>query len=53
MLKKLINWFINNFVCRHKGHDFEIYSHMPKGGYYPYDMEQAGYCKRCGFDTHK
>lgn len=36
--------------CKRKGHDWEFYS--VANGYYSYDVEQAGYCKRCGEDTH-
>lgn len=37
--------------CNQAGHDFEIYSHPT--GYYSYDVEMAGHCNKCGFDTHK
>lgn len=42
--------FQKRIICRLVGHKFIIY---PKPtGYYSYDVEKAGYCKRCGFDTH-
>jgi hypothetical protein len=47
-----MKWF-KRLVCKIKGHDWETYAYMPKGGYYSYDFEQAGHCKRCGADTHK
>lgn len=37
-------------ICKHKGHDWETYAYST--GFYAYDVEQAGSCKRCGFDTH-
>jgi len=42
--------FIKRLICRLIGHDFEIYPHPI--GYYSYDVEKAGICKRCGYDTH-
>lgn len=38
--------WIKKFICKHFGHNFEVY---------PSDrdrFEMAGYCKRCGYDTH-
>lgn len=46
---KILLW-IKKLLCKHKGHDWEVYSYST--GYYSYDVEMAGYCKRCGFDTH-
>jgi len=41
---------IKRLICKLVGHKFTVY---PKQlGYYSYDVEKAGYCKRCGFDTH-
>ena len=37
---------IKKFICKHLGHNFYLY---------PGDrdrFEMAGYCKRCGYDTH-
>ena len=37
---------IKKFICKYFGHNFEVY---------PSDrdrFEMAGYCKRCGYDTH-
>ena len=37
---------IKKIICKYFGHNFEIY---------PSDrdrFEMAGYCKRCGYDTH-
>jgi len=52
-IKKLyLNWkqFLSRPICRYKGHNWETYA--VSTGYYSYDIEQAGYCKRCGHDTH-
>lgn len=46
---KFINW-LNKMTCRHKGHSFETY--IFQAGYQSNDIEQAGLCLRCGFDTH-
>lgn len=46
---KFISWF-NKMTCRYKGHNFETY--VFQAGYQPNDIEQAGLCLRCGFDTH-
>lgn len=43
--------WIKRLICKYKGHDFEIYEFST--GYYSYDIEMAGCCKRCGFDTHE
>ena len=51
-MKKII-LLLKKLICKIKGHDFEIYSYMPPNGYYSYDCEKAGYCKRCGYDTHQ
>jgi len=45
----MIKW-IKRLICKHKGHKWEIYA--VSTGYWSYDIEQAGYCMRCGFDTH-
>lgn len=42
--------FVKELICKLKGHDWETYAYST--GYYSYDVEQAGHCKRCGFDTH-
>lgn len=48
-MKQLIRYFKRK-VCQHKGHDFDSYAFY----YDPYDIpEQAGHCKRCGYDTHE
>lgn len=52
-IKKRINGlsqFGKELICQHKGHDWETYAFST--GYFSYDVEQAGHCKRCGFDTH-
>jgi hypothetical protein len=41
---------IKLYICKHVGHDWETYT--VSTGYYSYDIEQAGYCLRCGWDTH-
>ena len=45
----MIQWF-KELICKRKGHDWDKYT--VSTGYYSYDIEQAGYCKRCGWDTH-
>lgn len=42
--------FIKKYICKKKGHNFESYVYQYET--YPYDIEQAGHCKRCGYDTH-
>ncbi|MEC4620879.1 hypothetical protein VST04_22565 [Bacillus paranthracis] len=42
--------FIKRLICKHKGHDWDTYTVVT--GYWSYDIEQAGYCTRCGYDTH-
>lgn len=49
MIGKLIQ-HIKRLICKRKGHDWESYT--VSTGYWSYDIEQAGYCKRCGEDTH-
>lgn len=41
---------INKLICKIFGHKFNIYQY--KTGYASYDIEMAGRCSRCGFDTH-
>jgi hypothetical protein len=48
-MNKLINW-VKRVVCKYKGHNWETYT--VSTGYWSYDIEQAGYCTRCGYDTH-
>jgi len=45
-----MKWF-KHLTCRLFGHKWEIYEY--RTGYYPTDIEMAGYCIRCGFDTHE
>lgn len=40
-----------NPICLEKGHDWSYYT--VSTGYYGNDIEQAGICKKCGYDTHK
>lgn len=42
--------FIKRWICKYKGHNFESYEF--RTGPYPLDIEEAGHCTRCGFDTH-
>lgn len=37
-------------ICEEEGHDWDTYT--VSTGYWSNDIEQAGYCMRCGFDTH-
>lgn len=46
---KVIKWLKIKW-CERFGHKWETYT--VSTGYYSYDVEQAGYCTRCGFDTH-
>lgn len=39
-----------SIVCEVVGHDYDTYT--VSTGYWSYDIEQAGYCIRCGYDTH-
>lgn len=41
---------IKELICRRYGHDWETYAYTT--GYFSYDIEQAGRCRRCHFDTH-
>ena len=43
---------IRRFICKCKGHDWEVYAVSTGLGYYSYDIEKAGQCKRCGVTTH-
>ncbi len=45
----MFNYF-KRLMCKYKGHNWETYT--VSMGYWSYDVEQAGYCKRCGYDTH-
>jgi len=40
-----------NQTCLEEGHDWSYY-HVSTG-YYGNDIEQAGICNRCGYDTHE
>lgn len=40
----------NKITCETEGHDWSYYE--VSIGYWGNDIEQAGVCKRCGFDTH-
>lgn len=42
--------YLKRFICKYKDHDWITYA--VSTGYWSYDIEQAGYCRRCGFDTH-
>jgi len=44
---------IKRLICRIIGHKFIIYSEPVGMQYYSYDVEKAGYCQRCGYDTHE
>ncbi|AMB18765.1 hypothetical protein BH780_gp182 [Bacillus phage Eldridge] len=45
-----IQVIIDSMICADKGHDWETYA--VSTGYSSNDIEQAGYCLRCGYDTH-
>lgn len=47
---KFRKW-LNKMICKYKGHNFEIYWFQSGHQFYN-DIEQAGLCLRCGFDTH-
>lgn len=42
--------FVKRLICKYKGHKWETY--IVSTGYWGNDIEQAGYCVRCGHDTH-
>ena len=46
-----MNKYIKKLICKIFGHDWEFYAYST--GYYSYDIEKAGHCKRCGYDTHE
>jgi hypothetical protein len=41
---------LKSLTCEVRGHDWETYT--VSTGYWGNDIEQAGYCVRCGYDTH-
>lgn len=43
--------FIKRLICKYKGHDWETY--VVSTVYWSHDIEQAGFCLRCGADTHE
>ncbi|MEK3851237.1 hypothetical protein MKX59_19545 [Paenibacillus sp. FSL R7-0340] len=45
----MIKW-IKPLICRYRGHKWETYT--VSTGYGSNEIEQAGYCVRCGWDTH-
>lgn len=45
----MIRWF-KRLICKYRGHKWETYT--VSTGYWGNDIEQAGYCTRCGYDTH-
>lgn len=45
----MILW-IKRLICKCKGHDWSTYT--VSTGYWGNDIEQAGYCERCEWDTH-
>lgn len=42
--------FIKRLICKYKGHNWDTYT--VSTGYGSNEIEQAGYCLRCGEDTH-
>lgn len=45
--------YINpELICDKEGHVWEEYIYHEYKGYGNVYSEQAGYCTRCGFDTH-
>lgn len=43
---------IEKYICNKKGHDWETYEVYLEPHNHWHDIEQAGYCKRCQYDTH-
>lgn len=41
-----------NPICKEKGHDWIEYTVGVGLKHWSTDIEQAGYCERCGEDTH-
>lgn len=42
---------IKQYICKRKGHKWDYYT-VSTGQLHWHDIEQAGYCTRCGEDTH-
>lgn len=42
--------FIKRLICKKFGHKWSYYT--VSTGHWSYDIEQAGYCRRCEYDTH-
>lgn len=42
--------YLKRFICKYRDHDWITYT--VSTGFWGNDIEQAGYCRRCGFDTH-
>lgn len=49
--KKIITKFIEQ-LQEECDHDFEIYCAPIEPQRSSIDIEQAGYCRKCGYDTH-
>lgn len=45
----MIKHFINQIICKCKGHDWEGYTIY--NDFNDNYFEPQGYCKRCGYDT--
>ena len=45
----MVKW-IKRLICKYKGHKWDMYE--VSVGYGSNEIEQAGYCLRCGEDTH-
>lgn len=43
-----IKKYISRFVCKYRGHDWKVY-YVDTG---VWSKDVAGYCERCGGDTH-
>ena len=41
-----------NSTCEVLGHDWDFYAVSTSPYFHSTDIEQAGLCKRCGYDTH-
>lgn len=51
-LKQLKQRIMYLLVCKRKWHKWEYYTVNTGTGFYSSDIEQAGICVRCGYDTH-
>jgi len=44
---------INRLICNLFGHKLTIYTYYNNPCNNSYDIEMAGHCERCGWDSHE